>query len=451
MVTQEDLLEISEQVSSGFEKWSEENGENDIEHYGERLEQYLKSEELLSILRSSLEGILKRAADNVEQADLSSISDELEAAYQIYAEENGLPVRDAISDALKEYLYSEEAGNIINDNILSKIDTSEVEMKVKEAIAGMAASYTDKVQEQIVKMMAGSEAGGAIESAMNSLMQQIAGSVSSAISSQMSSIMGGLTAGIRDSVSSALEGYITKMTESMGSAFAIDSDALRDAVKMNMDQDELKDLLSSMMSGTSSTYDRNMKAFGYADFDKPYSILIYPRNFESKDVLTNMLEEYNLNMEESGQEEKVITYTDLVGTMMSSVTVIINAISYVLIAFVSISLVVSSIMIGIITYISVLERTKEIGILRAIGASKKDISHVFNAEAITMGIIITLLLNIPINMIILNLTEIDNIAKLPVKGAVILVVISMMLTFIAGLVPSSIAAKKDPVEALRTE
>ncbi len=202
------------------------------------------------------------------------------------------------------------------------------------------------------------------------------------------------------------------------------------------------------------TYDKVISSFGKVDLEKPSKISIYADTFEAKDGIISSIDNYN----KTKNEEDKITYTDYVGLLMSSVTTIINAITYVLIAFVSISLVVSSIMIAIITYISVLERTKEIGILRAIGASKKDVTRVFKAETFIegfiaglMGIIITILLNIPINKVIFNLTEISGISKLPLVGAIILIIISTVLTVIAGLVPSKVASKKDPVEALRSE
>ena len=212
------------------------------------------------------------------------------------------------------------------------------------------------------------------------------------------------------------------------------------------------------MNTTTATYEGNLELLGVADRNKPSGISLYAKDFESKEALVDKLNEYNSRMEAEGHEENVISYTDMVGLMMSSVSTIIDAISYVLIAFVAISLVVSSIMIGIITYISVLERTKEIGILRSIGASKKDISRVFNAETLIvgftaglMGILVTLLLCIPANAIIENLAGIKNVAVLPAVAGAILVGISMLLTFIAGLIPSRIAARKDPVEALRSE
>ncbi len=222
----------------------------------------------------------------------------------------------------------------------------------------------------------------------------------------------------------------------------------------SLSQEELAQVIANYMETYGATYEDNLKALGIVDLDSPSSILLYPKDFDAKEELMSLIEDYN----DSVGEEDVINYTDIVGVMMSGVTTIIDIISYVLIAFVSISLVVSSIMIGIITYISVLERTKEIGILRAIGASKKDISRVFRAETIIegftagiFGIATTVLLNIPINMIIKNVTDISNISQLPVVGAIILVIISIVLTLIAGLFPARMASRKDPVEALRTE
>ena len=207
-----------------------------------------------------------------------------------------------------------------------------------------------------------------------------------------------------------------------------------------------------------STLENNKSLLGIASEDNPSEIDIYAKDFDSKEKLQDFIKNYNDEVTADGRDEDTISYTDYVGILMSSVSTIITAISSVLIAFVAISLIVSSIMIGIITYISVLERTKEIGVLRSIGASKKDVSRVFNAETLiegfvsgAMGIIITLFLCIPANAVIKNVTDISNVAQLPVAGAVILVIISMLLTTIAGLIPAKMAAKKDPVVALRTE
>ena len=226
----------------------------------------------------------------------------------------------------------------------------------------------------------------------------------------------------------------------------------------SLSPEELAALINRYQEQANSTYDSVLRQLGSVNLDKPSAIYLYANDFEAKDKITEAIAKYNEKQEKAGKEENVINYTDIVGLLMSSVTTIVDMISYVLIGFVSISLVVSSIMIGIITYISVLERTKEIGILRAIGASKKDVSRVFNAETLIVGaaagiigILMTLILNIPINMIVGNLTDVKTISILPPVGGIILIIISIVLTMIAGLIPSRVASKKDPVEALRTE
>lgn len=221
---------------------------------------------------------------------------------------------------------------------------------------------------------------------------------------------------------------------------------------------ELAQLMQNYQEQAGSTYEQVLKQIGGIDINSPSMINIFPKDFDSKEEVINYIADYNKTQEKNGKEENIIDYQDLVGMLMSSVSTIINVISYALMAFVSISLVVSSIMIGIITYISVLERTKEIGILRAIGASKKDITRIFNAETViegfiagTLGILITLLLNIPINIIVKNITDISNLSKLPFMGAIILIILSTILTIVGGFIPAIYASKKDPVEALRTE
>lgn len=232
------------------------------------------------------------------------------------------------------------------------------------------------------------------------------------------------------------------------------------AMTSGMSDDQILQLFSASLKArtTDATLDSNKSKIGITDLDTPSQIDIYATDFDSKEKVQNIIKDYNKLQQDDGKEENVINYTDYVGIMMSSVSTIINAISYVLIAFVAISLIVSSIMIGIITYISVLERTKEIGVLRSIGASKKDVSRIFNAETLiegfvsgALGIVVTLLLCIPANALIKHLTDISNVAQLPVAGGVILIIISMFLTFIAGLIPAKLAAKKDPVVALRSE
>ena len=222
----------------------------------------------------------------------------------------------------------------------------------------------------------------------------------------------------------------------------------------SMSQEELMNYMNTYNENINATYDSNLTKLGVVDYSNPTKISLYASSFDEKEKLGDLITSYNKKQSKSN----VITYNDFIGTMLSSVTSVVNIISYVLIAFVSVSLIVSSIMIGIITYISVLERTKEIGILRSIGASKKDITRVFNAETFiiglisgVLGILITLVLNVPISMVVENMTGVAHIAKLPVDGAVFLIFIDLVLTILAGLIPSKIASKKDPVEALRSE
>lgn len=222
----------------------------------------------------------------------------------------------------------------------------------------------------------------------------------------------------------------------------------------SMSQEELMNYMNTYNENINATYDSNLTKLGVVDYSTPTKISLYAPSFDGKEKLSDLITSYNKKQKKSN----VITYNDFIGTMLSSVTSVVNIISYVLIAFVSVSLIVSSIMIGIITYISVLERTKEIGILRSIGASKKDITRVFNAETFiiglisgVLGILITVVLNVPISLVVENMTGVSHIAKLPVNGAVFLIFIDLVLTILAGLIPSKIASKKDPVEALRSE
>ena len=248
------------------------------------------------------------------------------------------------------------------------------------------------------------------------------------------------------------------MASAMKSAFSVSPSAFAKAFSLNMDQTQMAALFSQFMNNGIVTYDSNLKKMGYADKSNPESISIYPSSFERKDKVIEGIDSYNARMKRSGRKSRVITYTDIMGTLMSSVTDIINMISYVLMAFISVSLIVSSIMIGIITYISVLERRKEIGILRAMGASKRNIANIFNAETFIEGllsgvfaILFVYLVSIPINMVVLSSFNVERIMSLPIGAALVLIGISVFLTYIAGLIPSRSAAKRDPVEALRSE
>lgn len=244
-----------------------------------------------------------------------------------------------------------------------------------------------------------------------------------------------------------------------GESFDVSSLSVEEQMQLaSMSQEELMAYMTTYNENINATYDSVMTKLGVVDYDKPTAVMMYVSSFEDKEKLTDLISDYNTMKKDEGKESDVLTYNDLIGTMLKSVTNVINLISYVLIGFVSVSLVVSSIMIGIITYISVLERIKEIGILRAIGASKKDISRVFNAETFIigltaglMGILITVLLILPVNAIVHHLAGVSRLAKLPWQGAIILILLSLVLTIIAGLIPARIAARKDPVEALRSE
>lgn len=294
------------------------------------------------------------------------------------------------------------------------------------------------------------------------LQQQLTTTIQTQMGNVMTQYIEQITTIIQDQITARSQQLMTQimsqLPQQLRNSISIDTEAFADAFQMNMDEKELSNLLNTLMNPTENTLEKNLTLLGYADEKEPSQINIYPINFQAKQDVLNFLDDYNDAMTNQKKTDQVIYYTDLVGTMMTSVTDIVNTISAALIAFVAISLVVSSIMIGVITYISVIERRKEIGILRALGASKLNISNVFNAETLIIGFVsgmlgvcVTALLCIPANIIVEKEFEIENIAQLPIEGALILIIVSMLLTFIAGLFPASAAAKKDPVEALRSE
>ena len=343
------------------------------------------------------------------------------------------------------------------------LESEEVQKKIADAIMG-SINMDDAVEalQTQLQQQIGAKMQAAVPAMAQELQTQLQASISTAMSSYMQNVLGAymqqMSAAVEAQVSAAMQQSMSQIAANMSNAMSIDEDAFKDAFQMNMSEEDLGELMMSLMSTEEASYDNNLKKLGYADLNKPGGIDIYPIDFESKEKVIQILDGYNERMTADGQEDKVITYTDFVGTLMSSVTDIVNMISYVLVAFVAISLVVSSIMIGVITYISVLERKKEIGILRSIGASKGDISRVFNAETIivgftagVIGIGLTALACIPANAIVYSLFDVANVASLPWQAALILIAISVFLTFLAGLIPSSAASRKDPVEALRSE
>ncbi|MDR3053418.1 MAG: ABC transporter ATP-binding protein/permease [Coriobacteriales bacterium] len=324
----------------------------------------------------------------------------------------------------------------------------------------IAANFTAYLNDPTVQGAIGAQLGPVLGAMIDTdaITAQVQGALQGYMQQVMMQYMSAVMTGMQSQIAVGMQQAMGQLTANMAGAMNIDTAAFAEAFQFNMDEKELTELMMSMMGSEEASSDVNLRKLGYADKAKPSSINIYPIDFESKGEVIKILDAYNDRMEAEGQDDRVITYTDIVGTLMSSVTDIVNMVSYVLVAFVAISLVVSSIMIGVITYISVLERKKEIGILRAIGASKSDISNVFNAETLIVGFVagvlgigITLLLTIPANAIVYAAFAVENVATLPWEAAGILVLVSMGLTFLAGLIPSSAASRKDPVEALRSE
>lgn len=351
----------------------------------------------------------------------------------------------------------------MEDGAKAYLESEEVQKKIADAIMGSInmKQATEALQTQLQQQLS-AKMQQAVPAMAQALESQLQASITTAMSSYMQNVLGAymqqMQTALETQVSAAMQQSMNQIAANMSNAMSIDESAFANAFQMNMDENDLTELMMSMMGKEDASYDNNLKKLGYADFNKPSGIDIYPIDFESKEKVIGILDAYNDRMTADGEDDKVITYTDFVGTLMASVTDIVNMISYVLVAFVAISLVVSSIMIGVITYISVLERKKEIGILRSIGASKGDISRVFNAETIivgftagVIGIGLTMLACIPANAIVYSLFDVANVASLPWQAAVILVAISVFLTFLAGLIPSSAASRKDPVEALRSE
>lgn len=431
-VSNEQLQQLVREVMAGYQQYAASNGYTDINRFDEYLIEYLQTAQAQEILsRWASENIKIEGNVSITAEQLEKLSAEMVAGYQQYAAANGLPDPTKIDDYFMEYMATPEAQQKLSQGIAGMVDTGGVEEKLSTALQ----SYMQTIMGSYSQTMA-----QAIETQVSSAMEQMMGQISQSMESSMQEAM-------------------SQLSGNMADAFTINTEALQNAFQMNMTEEELGELLMSLAYREDASYDGNLQELGYVDFGQPNEISIYPSDFESKEQVLRILDSYNERMEEEGKEDQVITYTDIVGTMTSSVTDIIDIISYVLIAFVAISLVVSSIMIGVITYISVLERKKEIGILRAIGASKRNVSQVFNAETFIIGLCsgllgigLTLLLMIPGNALIHQLAGTTDInAILPVESAVILILFSVVLTILGGLIPSSKAAKNDPVMALRVE
>ena len=492
-ISSEGFAKMAESLMEGYQLYVKDHPEADCSGLLESFQNYLTSDSAKSIMKESVVNIIKESgAMKVSSTELSSLFAGLQNDFAQSVEEQSFENADEFYSALITFMQGDPAVSAFNNFLEEKLDGVTVSDDQMTALAQeiMKGYYdyaqegngpdpskigeyfldylqTEDAQNRLAEGLAGtvdmgnveSQLTQAVENYMRNAMSSYGNAVSQALSAQISSAMQQMMSQLANGMGTAMNQAMANVGSSLENAMNIDGDAFADAFQMNMTGDQLTELMMSMNSGDSASYENNLATLGYVDFDVPSGIDIYPKDFESKEQVVKILDDYNSKMEEEGKEEQVITYTDVVGTLMSSVTNIVDIISYVLIAFVAISLVVSSIMIGVITYISVLERKKEIGILRAIGASKGNISQVFNAETFiigfcagAMGIIISLLLLIPGNALIHYLAGTDAVnAVLPVRPAVILILLSVVLTLIGGLIPSRKAAKSDPVTALRTE
>lgn len=429
-VSNTQVQKLLSNLKEGFKNSLSNKEPATVDDFYHALESYMSGDGL-SVVNSWADDIAKTADVTITDAQMESLSSALVSGYSAYAKEQGKPDPTQMGLHFLTYLQTEDGQRRLAEGLAATVDTDALEdqlMKAVETYMGSAmASY-------------GNAIGDALEDQISSALQQMMTQLASGMTEALGSAMSNIGSALQDAIS-------------------VDADAFAEAFQMNMTGEDLTELMMSMSSGQDASYDGNLTTLGYVDFAEPSSIDIYPLDFESKEQVVSILDHYNSRMEEEGKDEQVITYTDLVGSMMSSVTDIIDIISYVLIAFVAISLIVSSIMIGVITYISVLERKKEIGILRAIGASKQNISQVFNAETFIIGLCAgligigaTLLILIPGNALIHHIADTNDVnAFLPVVPAVILILLSVILTLLGGLIPSRKAAKSDPVTALRTE
>ena len=339
----------------------------------------------------------------------------------------------------------------------------------KLAAAFSAYLESDTAAQQILaqlKALGGDALAERLQQAMTDYVQkQLAPYLQQALDQVIKSISDQIVATVSDQLKAGAAGLMDQMATQMSSSFAnlasamrVDASAFAHAIHFNMDAEDLSSLMMSYAKASKLTYDNNLTTLGYADEADPISVKIFPRDFEAKERVLDHIDAYNKQVKAAGHDDRAISYTDYMGIIMGSVTDIVNTISLVLIAFVSISLVVSSIMIGIITYISVLERKKEIGILRAIGASKRNVANVFNAETFIEGliagvfaIVVVVAVSFPVNAWALAAKQVPNLMSLPVQDALVLIAISVLLTVVAGLLPARSASKKDPVEALRSE
>ena len=370
---------------------------------------------------------------SVSEDKMQELAQKVLVGYKDYVIGNGILNLNKIS--FSQYLKSDAFKTLMNDAMGELFDQDALQAQFSEAMQTAMSTLMESYSSQISETLQ-TQLGSTMQTAMTKLMTQMS-----------------------QNIQSQMQQSFSQLGSQMESALKIDATAFQKAIQFNMSEDDLTDLMKSAMLSSTATYDSNLQTLGYADLDAPSQIKIYPQDFDHKASVVAKLDAYNDNMRSQGADDKVIQYTDVVGTLMTSVTEIINMISNMLVAFVSISLVVSSIMIGVITYISVLERRKEIGILRAIGASKRNISEVFNAETFiiglcsgVMGVVLSEILLIPGNMLIQKISNGTNVvARLPLNAALVLIVLATVLTILGGFIPAKGASRSDPVKALRSE
>ena len=374
---------------------------------------------------------------SVSEDALQSLMKKIMNGYKRYIISNGILNLDKIG--FSSYMQTEAFQTLLAESMGDLLDTSGLE----EQFAGTLQQNLQTVMETYSVQL-----GEALQTQLTAALQE-----------QMGPAIQKLAGQLEQKIAQAIQSNIAQLSTQVESALKIDPAVFQQAIQINMTGSDLTEMIKSTLLSSASSYEKILDDLGYVDYTKPDAIYIYPNSFDTKAQVVNELDAYNASMRQQGEEDKVIHYTDMVGTLMNSVTEIVGMVSNMLVAFVAISLVVSSIMIGVITYISVLERKKEIGILRAIGASKRNISQVFNAETFIIGLCagligigLSLLLMIPGNLLIHHLADTTKVsASLPLVPALVLIALSVVLTLIGGLIPSKKAAKSDPVTALRTE
>ena len=485
-LTQNSLAELFNTLLDGYKKSVGDNPATDITGLMDGLKQYLTSDDTITYLSKKLKEILGPELDEVLTKDLlKDFMMRVMEDYQEFASKQEDP--NDFETNFRAYLETDAVDHILSEELVSLKDKlSSVEItddQLKEIMTDLANGYEDyakknnlaqpdKLLDAFLKYVS-SDSGQKVllqyagqigdtktlQANLQKKMADVMGGFSDELTDQISSAMGKVMGQISSSLQKSMGSAMTSMMDNMQDIFSIDPDAFAKAIQMNMSEEDLQELMTSLMTKGSASYEDNLNKMGYADETDPQTISIYPVDFDSKQVVDQILQDYNDDMTNSGQDDKVISYTDLVGVMMSSVTSIVNMISYVLIAVVAISLVVSSIMIGVIPYISVLERRKDIGILRAIGASKGYVGAVFNAETFIIGLLagvigiaITIIAIFPTNYIIHTVSgNADVNAALPIGAAFVLIALSVVLTLLGGLIPANKASKSDPVTALRTD